>query len=132
VGNIGSGEILVVLLIALLVLGPTRLPDAARQIGKAMAEFRRVTSGLQTEMRDAMADLDREVSFSESPPTFPEPAAEITVAEGLPPAGVRPPAVADAWEVPDMTPPVVDPAPAPAPDPDPDPVTEAARTEPES
>ena len=34
--NVGGGELLVILLIALIVLGPQRLPDAARQIGKAM------------------------------------------------------------------------------------------------
>jgi TatA/E family protein of Tat protein translocase len=35
-GNIGGGEILIVLLAALIFLGPSKLPEAARQIGKAM------------------------------------------------------------------------------------------------
>lgn len=60
-GSIGPAEILVVLVVALIVLGPTRLPDAARSLGKAVAEFRKVSSGLQAEARDA---------FSE-PPTYP-------------------------------------------------------------
>ena len=39
-GNLGGGEILVILLVALLVLGPSKLPDAARQLGKiTIAEF---------------------------------------------------------------------------------------------
>lgn len=63
-GSIGPAEILVVLVVALVVLGPTRLPDAARSLGKAVAEFRKVSSGLQAEVRDA---------FSESPPTYPSP-----------------------------------------------------------
>ena len=37
--NIGGGEVLVIALIALIVLGPQRLPDAARQVGKAMGEL---------------------------------------------------------------------------------------------
>jgi sec-independent protein translocase protein TatA len=38
--NVGPLEILVVLIIALIVLGPQRLPDAARAVGKGMREFR--------------------------------------------------------------------------------------------
>jgi sec-independent protein translocase protein TatB len=73
VGNIGGPELLVVLIVALLVLGPNRLPQAARQMGKAMAEFRRVTGGLQAEVRDAMSQLENEVSSLplEGPPANP-------------------------------------------------------------
>lgn len=55
-GNIGGPEILVIFIVALIVLGPNKLPDAARQVGKAMAEIRRVSSGFQREMKDAMED----------------------------------------------------------------------------
>ena len=55
-GNLGGGEILIILLAALLFLGPQKLPDAARQIGKAMAELRKITSGFQRELRDAIND----------------------------------------------------------------------------
>ena len=55
-GSIGGAEILLVLVVALLVLGPSRLPEAARSIGKALGEFRRVTSGFQAEVRDAFAE----------------------------------------------------------------------------
>lgn len=53
-----------VLVVALIVLGPARLPEAARTVGKAVNELRRATSGLQSEVRDA---------FSESPPVYPTP-----------------------------------------------------------
>lgn len=52
--NLGGGEILVILMIALLVLGPSRLPGAGRQIGRALAEFRRMSSGVQEDLREAM------------------------------------------------------------------------------
>ena len=52
--NLGGGEILVILMIALLVLGPSRLPGAGRQIGRALAEFRRMSSGVQDDLREAM------------------------------------------------------------------------------
>lgn len=53
-----------VLVVALIVLGPARLPEAARTVGKAVNEIRRATSGLQSEVRDA---------FSDAPPVYPSP-----------------------------------------------------------
>ena len=41
--NIGSGEIALIAVVALLILGPSRLPELARGIGKFMREFRRQT-----------------------------------------------------------------------------------------
>ncbi|MEJ6739239.1 MAG: twin-arginine translocase TatA/TatE family subunit, partial [Actinomycetota bacterium] len=43
--NVGGSEIIVILLLALLLLGPEKLPDTARKVGKFLAEVRRVTSG---------------------------------------------------------------------------------------
>ena len=40
--NVGAGELLVILLIALIVLGPDKLPDTARKIGNVMGELRRM------------------------------------------------------------------------------------------
>lgn len=56
--NIGGGEFLVIALIALIVLGPQRLPDAARQVGKAMGELRRLSAGFQNELKDAFTDSE--------------------------------------------------------------------------
>ncbi len=57
--NVGTGELLVILLIALIVLGPDKLPDTARKIGNVMGELRRMSSGFQNEMRAAMDDVTR-------------------------------------------------------------------------
>ncbi len=54
--NVGGGELLVILLVALIVLGPTKLPEAARQFGRVMNELRRISSGFQREMREALDD----------------------------------------------------------------------------
>ena len=53
-GNLGGGEMLVIFFVALIVLGPNKLPDAARQVGRAVNEIRRVSGGFQREMREAM------------------------------------------------------------------------------
>jgi len=45
--GLGAGEIVVILIVALLVLGPTQLPNAAKEIGKAIRTLRRHTRDLQ-------------------------------------------------------------------------------------
>ena len=64
--NIGGGELLVIVLIALIVLGPQRLPDAMRTFGRVVGEVRRISSGFQQELRDAFEDSD--VADRASPP----------------------------------------------------------------
>lgn len=54
--NIGGLEVLFVLVVALIVLGPTKLPEAARQVGKFVTEVRRISSGFQREFREAIQE----------------------------------------------------------------------------
>lgn len=58
--GIGMPELLVILAVALVVLGPKRLPEVARALGKAMAEFRRATSGINEEIQNARIMLEDE------------------------------------------------------------------------
>ncbi len=51
--GVGIPEILIILVIALLVLGPQKLPELAKALGRAMGEFKRATSDLRETM-----DLD--------------------------------------------------------------------------
>jgi Tat protein translocase TatB subunit len=69
--NVGGGEIIVILLIALVVLGPDKLPSAARQAGKYLNEFRRMSAGFQSEFRSAMDVLPDVTSSSTPTPTTP-------------------------------------------------------------
>jgi sec-independent protein translocase protein TatB len=54
VGSVGFSEIAVIAVLALFVLGPDRLPQAARSIGKAIGEFRRLTSGARADLEQAL------------------------------------------------------------------------------
>lgn len=67
--SLGPLEILVVLVVALIVLGPERLPKAARQIGKAVAEVRAWSGGIQDEVRNAFnTDADADTREAEAKP----------------------------------------------------------------
>lgn len=57
--NVGGGEILVILVVALVVLGPDKLPGAMRTIGQVMGEVRKLSNGFQSEVRNAMYTDDR-------------------------------------------------------------------------
>src|SRR6185312_9649168 len=57
-GGLISGKFLFLLIIALIVLGPEKLPEAARAAGRLLSEFRRVTGGLQEEVREAFDASD--------------------------------------------------------------------------
>jgi Tat protein translocase TatB subunit len=56
--NIGPGELVAILAVALIVLGPNRLPEAVRTVGRVVGELRRISSGFQDELRHALDDSD--------------------------------------------------------------------------
>lgn len=65
-------EMLVIFVIALLVFGPTKLPQLARSLGRAMAEFRRASSDL----RQTLVEATREESARPHAPEPPRPSPE--------------------------------------------------------
>ena len=52
--SLGGGEILVILLVALIVFGPQRLPEIGRQVGKAMREVRKMQDSVRDEIHGAL------------------------------------------------------------------------------
>ncbi|MFN0090964.1 MAG: Sec-independent protein translocase protein TatB [Acidimicrobiales bacterium] len=54
--NVGGGELFVILLVALIVLGPERLPDAVRKVGRFVGELRSMSDGFQRELRAAVEE----------------------------------------------------------------------------
>jgi Tat protein translocase TatB subunit len=57
--NIGPAELIVILLVALLVVGPKRLPEVGRSIGKALREIRRSTDEVRYSFEADLEDEDR-------------------------------------------------------------------------
>jgi TatA/E family protein of Tat protein translocase len=68
--GLGFPEIIVILAVALIVLGPKRLPELAQSLGKALKEFRKATS----EVRDG---IEKDIRSSRDEPQQSPPAPEI-------------------------------------------------------
>jgi sec-independent protein translocase protein TatB len=56
--NLGMPEMLFIFLMALLVFGPKKLPELARQLGKIMAEFKRATNDFKYQLENEIDQLD--------------------------------------------------------------------------
>jgi Tat protein translocase TatB subunit len=77
--GIGTTELILIMVVALLVLGPKKLPEIARSLGKGMAEFRR-----------ASTEFTRTLSASiEEPPAPPPPPPSAKPAVDPAPAPVK-------------------------------------------
>src|SRR3954465_350298 len=73
--GVGPGEIILVLLIALIVLGPSRLPEVGSALGKSIREFRKASTDLTEATRvDASPGAARGVAPPRAPATAPSPA----------------------------------------------------------
>ena len=71
--GIGFPELIVILVVALLVFGPAKLPELARSLGRGLAEFRRASSDLRQSLNEAAQEP--RIEPPEKPPA-PEPAAK--------------------------------------------------------
>ena len=56
-------HLVIIFVVALIVFGPEKLPDLARNLGKVMGEFRRATGDLRSTFEGHMRDLEREAEL---------------------------------------------------------------------
>ena len=77
-------ELMVILVIGLLVLGPKRLPDLARSLGRGLAEFRRASSDMRREFLDVAEDAKIEPLDMSAKQSSPAAESDAEVAERKP------------------------------------------------
>ncbi|RKH37562.1 Sec-independent protein translocase protein TatB [Corallococcus llansteffanensis] len=85
--NIGAGEMVFILVAALIVLGPQRLPELARAIGKFMREFRRQTDDVRNVVEREFYAMDEDFNreLPARPGTrVPSPPPELAASSHLP------------------------------------------------
>jgi len=87
--NIGMPELILILVVALLIFGPTKLPELARSLGRGLAEFRRASSDLRSQLLDPPIEAPK-------PSPAPAPEAAALAPEGAVPAAAPPPPTAEA------------------------------------
>ena len=75
--GIGSTELIVILIVALIVIGPAKLPEMAKSLGKALGEFRRVSTDVKRtiEMEAEQAE-QKEKTAQAKKELFPETASD--------------------------------------------------------
>jgi len=59
--GIGLPELLIILVVALIVFGPKKLPDLAKSLGKGMAEFKKVTDEFKSTVESDLSSIEHEI-----------------------------------------------------------------------
>ena len=98
--GIGLPELMVILVVALLVFGPTKLPELARSLGRGLAEFRRASSDLRQSFADATEEPRIETPPPKPPGTPPQDAPGEPETDRLEVVGGGPPPAAGTPEAP--------------------------------
>ena len=58
-GSIGGTELMVIMLIALLIFGPRKLPELGKTIGKGLSEFKRASNDLKRSLEEELVADER-------------------------------------------------------------------------
>lgn len=56
--NLGFGELMIILVIALIIFGPGKLPEMGKSLGKAINEFKKATRDIQKEISEAAKEQE--------------------------------------------------------------------------
>jgi TatA/E family protein of Tat protein translocase len=84
--GIGMPEVLVILVVALIIFGPKKLPDLARSLGKGFAEFKRASQDLKNSID---LEFDKDEKGKENLPTAPAPKDSNEVNMGQESSGTK-------------------------------------------
>ncbi|HOI32193.1 MAG: Sec-independent protein translocase protein TatB [Bacteroidales bacterium] len=88
--NIGTGELLLILLVLFVVLGPKKLPEVARTVGKTINEMKRASAGFKNEINKEIERIEHDTNIKDvninfdktAQPEVKPPALEDSIAQG--------------------------------------------------
>ncbi len=108
--GLSFGEIVIVAILALLLLGPDKLPDAAKQAGKLLRDFRRTTDDLRDQLETEIYAGDRKAAKSPLVSSVP-PVPQVSAPSSPPPqaSAENVPGLEAALAEPSSTPPAAPP-----------------------
>lgn len=93
-GNLGMPELLMIMVLALLLFGPKKLPEIGKQVGKALGEFKRASNDLkrtiEDEMEKATSGLDVKLDDPPQPDSAKSEAAKSEAANPEPVPAIAP------------------------------------------
>jgi sec-independent protein translocase protein TatB len=80
--GVSPTELVIILALALLLLGPDQLPSVARTVGKALREFRSATDDIKASFERQMAEIERDIPAT-APKALaaPDPSADTHASE---------------------------------------------------
>src|SRR5262249_62415559 len=91
-GSLGGPELFLILVVALIVFGPRKLPEIGKSLGKMMAEFRKASNDFRRTIEEEVeADKIREATRIDTSPVTSTAAAATTTPEVTPTAASTPP-----------------------------------------
>lgn len=74
-GSIGMPELIIILVIALIIFGPRKLPELGRSLGRSIGEFRRASNELRSTLEEEIRIEEQKDTAQKSTPASPEAAA---------------------------------------------------------
>lgn len=94
-GTLGGPELVLILVLALIVFGPRKLPEIGKSMGRMLAEFRKASHEFQRTIEDEVEAEKARPPLSPAPPPPPEapsarPPAEVTVSREPGPDPIEP------------------------------------------
>jgi TatA/E family protein of Tat protein translocase len=83
--GLGTGEVVVILLFALLIFGPTKIPEMARLIARGLREFAKARHQVDTALSDLRQELDLRLELEPGPTPARNAVPKDGVSQGEPP-----------------------------------------------
>lgn len=81
-GSIGMPELVIILVIALIIFGPRKLPELGKSLGKSINEFKKASTELQNTLEKEIQLEEQKERDEKAKTAAPAPAAQVVDADG--------------------------------------------------